>query len=258
MKTYQGYLIDLDGTMYHGMNRIEEAVTFVQTLYEKKVPYLFVTNNATQTPKEVVYKLQQMEIPATTNNVMTSALATAKYIRTKAPEATCYVIGEYGLKNALKQEGLHITITSEDVDYVVMGLDRDITYEKLSQASLAIQKGATFIATNMDQVIPTERGLFPGNGSLVSSVAYSTGIQPVVIGKPEQIIMKEALKQIHLSRKDVLMIGDNYETDILAGIHSKIDTLLVFSGVTQRNDLATVSKLPTYQIDRLDEWISYL
>lgn len=256
MKSYQGYLIDLDGTMYRGTEAIESAVKFVNALHNKDIPYLFVTNNSVSTQEDVSQRLNRMNIPSTPSNVLTSAMATATYIKSKIAHAKCFVIGGKGLNDALEKEG--VSITEQSPDYVVMGMDQNINYEKLTQACLAIRDGAQFISTNGDKAIPTERGFVPGNGSLTSVVSVSTGMEPMVIGKPQKTIMEEAISFINLPKENVLMIGDNYHTDILAGIHADIDTLLVFSGITQQEDIHTLQKLPTYQTENLEQWIKYL
>ena len=145
-------------------------------------------------------------------------------------------------------------MTDEDPDYVVVGIDRTITYEKLAKACIAVRNGATFISTNGDIAIPTERGLLPGNGSLTAVITVSTEVEPIFIGKPESIIMEQALTQLGTSKEETLMIGDNYRTDILAGIHAGIDTLLVHTGVTTKEHLETVEEQPVYTAQTLDEW----
>ena len=129
-----------------------------------------------------------------------------------------------------------------------------ITYEKLSVACLAVRNGATFISTNADIAIPTERGLLPGNGSLTSVVTVSTQTDPIFIGKPESIIMEQAMKVLGVSKEETLMVGDNYDTDIMAGMNAGIDTLLVHTGVTTREHLKGYDRKPTYTIDSLDQW----
>ncbi|WP_102345008.1 TIGR01457 family HAD-type hydrolase [Bacillus sp. Marseille-P3661] len=253
MKQYAGYLIDLDGTMYRGKERIEEAVHFVNMLKQKDVPYLFVTNNSSRTPEQVAAKLISMEIPATTEQVFTSSMATANFIAAENNHASVYFIGEEGLEYALKQAGL--TVVDENPDYVVMGIDREITYEKLAKGCLYIRAGAKYIATNSDIAIPTERGFLPGNGALSSVLTVSTGVQPLLIGKPEAIIMELALNTLGTTKEETLMIGDNYNTDILAGIHAGIDTLLVHTGVTTKEHLKTYEIQPTYVINSLEEWL---
>jgi|SRR5690625_1580966 len=259
LKSYKGYIIDLDGTMYRGNERIEAAAEFVDALYQRNIPYLFLTNNSTGTQEEFSNKLNKMEIKATPDQVFTTSLATAKYIHHLQPEARCLVIGERGLYDALKREGLHIVSDDDEVcDYVVIGLDRMITYEKLSRACLAINGGAGFVSTNSDIAIPTERGLIPGNGALTSVISVSTGVEPTFIGKPEQIIMQEALTYLGLSKDETLMIGDNYHTDILAGIHAGLDTLMVFTGITPYEEYPNLPQKPTYHVQNLFEWIENL
>ncbi|MCH1625540.1 TIGR01457 family HAD-type hydrolase [Fredinandcohnia quinoae] len=253
MKTYKGYLIDLDGTMYRGKERIEEASDFVKALNERGVPYLFVTNNSSRMPEQVAEKLRKFDIPATTEQVFTTSQATANYIYEKKQEATVYVIGEEGIRNAVLDKGF--TIQTENPDFVVVGIDRAITYEKLAYACLAVRNGATFISTNGDIAIPTERGLLPGNGSLTSVITVSTTVQPIFIGKPEKIIMEQAQQKLGIPLEDTLMIGDNYATDIMAGMNAGVDTLLVHTGVTTKEILKGYDKQPTYAINSLDEWI---
>lgn len=256
MKSYQAYLIDLDGTMYRGSEKIESAVRFVNRLSELKIPYLFVTNNSSQTPEAVAEKLQQYGVQATPEHVITSSIATASYIRKQKENAVVYMIGEDGLQQALTDEKLMITDKSDgqDIDYVVIGIDRKITYEKLAQACLAIRNGATFISTNADKAIPTERGFVPGNGALTSVLTTATGVEPIFIGKPERIIVELALERLNVHKDAVIMIGDNYDTDICSGINAGIDTLLVFTGVTTKEDLQKVKIQPTYTVQSLDDW----
>lgn len=252
MKQYEGYLIDLDGTMYRGTERIESAVRFVNRLREKHIPYLFVTNNSARTPAQVADKLRNFGVHATEELVFTTSQATANYIYEQQPEASIFVIGEEGIRTELQKKGFQFA--NETAQFVVVGLDRSITYEKLATACLAVRNGATFISTNGDIAIPTERGLLPGNGSLTSVIQTSTQIDPIYIGKPEPIIMRQALNVLGTKKERTLMVGDNYNTDILAGIRSGVDTLLVHTGVTTRELLKTYDVQPTYTADSLEEW----
>jgi 4-nitrophenyl phosphatase len=252
MKKYKGYLIDLDGTMYKGSEKIEEAGDFVKKLKEKEIPYLFVTNNSSRTPAQVALKLNEFEIPCEENQVFTTSQATANYIYDQKKDASLYVIGEEGIRTALEEKGF--IYAGENADYVVIGIDREISYEKLAVACLAVRNGATFISTNGDIAIPTERGLLPGNGSLTSVISVSTQTKPIFIGKPESIIMEQALKVLGTSKEETLMVGDYYDTDILAGMNAGLDTLLVHTGVTTKELLAGYNRKPTYAIDSLDQW----
>jgi len=256
MKQYKGYLIDLDGTMYRGEEQIEEASRFIEALKEKGIPYLFVTNNSTRKPEQVAEKLNRFNIPTTKEQVFTTSNATANYIKEQKENASVYMIGEEGLTHALEEVGLKIT--DDNPDFVVSGLDRDINYEKLAKACLAVRNGATFISTNGDIALPTERGLLPGNGSLTSVISVSTTVKPIFIGKPESIIMEQALKVLGVPKEDTLMVGDYYDTDILAGINTGIDTLLVHTGVTTKEMLSNYEVQPTYSVHSLEEWLQYI
>ncbi|WP_062354627.1 TIGR01457 family HAD-type hydrolase [Bacillus kwashiorkori] len=252
MKQYKGYLIDLDGTMYRGTEKIAAASDFVKSLVEANIPYLFLTNNSTRTPEQVASKLNEFDIPANSEQVFTSSLATANYIYNLQKGAKIYCIGEEGLFAALEEYGFQMA--KEDADYVVVGLDREVTYEKFAIACLAIRNGAKFISTNGDIALPTERGFMPGSGSLAALVSCSTATKPVTIGKPENIITDLALKVLGTKKEETLMVGDNYDTDILAGMNAGIDTLLVLTGVTTVEQLQKIDKQPTHIIQSLDEW----
>lgn len=253
---YEGYIIDLDGTTYRGNEIVEGAKEFIQYLQKENIPFIFLTNNSTYTQDAVVQKLKKLGIEATKEQVMTSSVATANFIERQKKNARCYMIGEVGLHDALLEK--NFTITDENCDYVIVGLDRNITYEKLAKATTLIREGATFIATNMDAAIPTDQGLQPGNGALVSALTVSSGVNPLIIGKPEKIIMEEALQQLGVSKDNVLMVGDNYFTDIQAGFNAEMDTLLVLTGFTSREDLKHVEVQPTYISENLIEWLKKL
>lgn len=249
---YKGYLIDLDGTAYRGTEVIKETLEFVKKLHEKQIPYLFLTNNSSKTPEMVAEVLQKHGYPVTEEQVYTPSLATAQYIYDQNPNAKVYMIGEIGLETALLEKGL--TLTADQPDYVVIGLDREINYEKYGLACLGIRQGATFISTNGDVAIPTERGLMPGNGALTSVISVSTGVDPIFIGKPEQIIMEKALELINIKAHEVAMIGDNYFTDILAGINANIPTIYIEGGVSRREEVMAYDALPTHILKDLTEF----
>ncbi|HWO94922.1 MAG TPA: TIGR01457 family HAD-type hydrolase [Bacillus sp. (in: firmicutes)] len=253
MKKYKGYLIDLDGTMYRGTELIQEARDFVMALKEKDIPYLFVTNNSTRTPRQVAEKLKQFDIPAEEEHVFTTSQATANYLYERNPSGSVYVIGEEGIHEAIQEKGF--VFKEENPDFVVVGLDRSINYEKLATACLAVRRGAMLVSTNGDIALPTERGLLPGNGSLTSVIAVSTKTKPLFIGKPESIIMEQALRVLGVPKEETLMVGDNYDTDIMAGMNAGLDTLLVHTGVTTKELLEGYEKKPTYTVDSLEEWI---
>lgn len=257
MKHYGAYLIDLDGTMYKGNDAIEGAREFIEYLSAQDIPYLFVTNNSSKEPAEVAERLKGLDIKATADDIITSAVATADYIANEQQDATVYMIGGNGLKTALKGKGLQVK-DDEFVDYVVIGLDEAITYEKLGIATLGVRNGAKFISTNKDVSIPKERGFMPGNGALTSVVSVSTGQEPVFIGKPEPVIMDMALSVLGLPKEEVAMVGDLYDTDILSGINVNIDTIHVQTGVTSLEEIQQKEVPPTYSFKDLNEVIAEL
>ncbi|MCI1987026.1 MAG: TIGR01457 family HAD-type hydrolase [Lactobacillus sp.] len=255
--TYKGYMIDLDGTMYRGRERIPEAKAFVERLQAKQIPFLFLTNNTTKSPAAVCQNLaDNHDVHATPSQVYTPALATAAWIQADnngdARGKSVYVIGELGLKQALLDIGL--TFNEYDPDYVVVGLDYDVTYHKFELATLAIKRGAKFIGTNADTNLPNERGQVPGAGSVIALVECSTQQKAFYIGKPEAIIMEQGLKRMGLTKDEVVMVGDNYKTDIKAGINAGIDTLLVYTGISTRAQVAAQSIQPTHQVASLADW----
>jgi 4-nitrophenyl phosphatase len=252
LKRYKGYLIDLDGTMYRGTEGIKEATEFVNKLNDLDLPYLFVTNNSSRTPAQVAEKLRGFGVKTEDEQVFTTSQATASYIYEQKNDASVYIIGEEGIRTAIQEKGL--VPSEEEADFVVVGIDRSINYEKFVTACLAVRKGATFISTNADIALPTERGLLPGNGSLTAVVSVSTQTEPIFIGKPEAIIMEQALKVLGIEKEETLMIGDNYDTDIMAGMNAGLDTLLVHTGVTTKKLLLGYEKKPTYVVDSLDQW----
>lgn len=251
-KEYAGYLIDLDGTMYNGTEKIDEAADFVERLRKADKPFLFLTNNSTSHAENVAEKLGAVsDVVAYPEEIFTSTMATISHLQ-KNKAKRLYVIGEGGLIEGLTSA--HFELTDRDVDAVVVGLDRKVTYQELETATLLIRAGAKFIATNPDTNMPTERGLVPGNGALVAFLEASTGVKATVIGKPEAIIMEAALEKIGLGKDEVVMVGDNYTTDIQAGIRNGVDTLLVLTGFTAKEDVATLPTPATHVVDTLDDW----
>lgn len=255
--SYRGYFIDLDGTIYKGKHRIPAAKRFIDRLQAHRIPFLFVTNNTTKMPVDVVRNLSvNHDIHVKESNVYTAGLATADYLDQVANDSgkakTAFVIGEKGLLQALSNRGF--TFTKERPNYVVVALDSHATYRDFAIATLAIQHGAAFIGTNPDTNIPNEKGMLPGAGALVKMVEYATQVKPIIVGKPKTVILRNALKLIHLRKNQVIMVGDNYMTDIAAGINFGIDTLLVYTGVSTRHQVVNQKIKPTYQIDSLDQW----
>ncbi len=250
---YKGYLIDLDGTIYQGKNRILAGERFIKRLQEKGIPYLLVTNNTTRTPEMVQSMLtNQFHVETGIETIYTATMATVDYMNDMNRGKTAYVIGETGLKSAIAAAGYVEEL--ENPAYVVVGLDSQVTYEMLAIATLAIQKGALFIGTNPDLNIPTERGLMPGAGALNALLEAATRVKPVFIGKPNAIIMNKSLEVLGIQRSEAVMVGDNYLTDIMAGIQNDIATILVTTGFTRPEEVPTLPIQPDHVLSSLDEW----
>lgn len=251
--SYKGYLIDLDGTIYQGKNRIPAGERFIKRLQERGIPYLLVTNNTTRTPEMVQDMLsKQFNVETGIETIYTATMATVDYMNDMNRGKTAYVIGETGLKSAIAAAGYVEEL--ENPAYVVVGLDSQVTYEMLAIATLAIQKGALFIGTNPDLNIPTERGLILGAGALNALLEAATRVKPVFIGKPNAIIMNKSLEVLGVKRSEAVMVGDNYLTDIMAGIQNDIATILVTTGFTRPEEVPTLPIQPDHVLSSLDEW----
>ena len=251
MKTY---LIDLDGTMYSGNTNIDGAREFIDYLQEKGLPYIFLTNNATRTKtqaKEHMLNLGFKNIKE--DDFFTSAIATAKYIAKNYSERKCFMIGESGLGEALKEE--NFIFVEDKVDFVVIGLDRKANYTKYSEALHHILAGAKFIATNSDRLL-ANNGLFDlGNGATVNMLEYASGVEAIKVGKPYQTILNILLEDKNLKKEDIVLLGDNLETDIKLGYEGNIETIMVCSGVHDENDIERLKVYPTKVVKNLRELI---
>jgi 4-nitrophenyl phosphatase len=222
------FLIDLDGTMYAGDLRIEHAEPFIGRLRELKLPFLFVTNNSSRTPEQVAAHLIRMGIAAKPEEIVTSSQATAHYIAVRKPGAKVFAIGEAGLRSAL--EGAGLELVEDQPDFVVQGIDRQFTYDKLARAVQFITDGAEYVLTNPDRLLPSDGRLVPGAGSIAASIQGALQIEPVVIGKPYEPIMRFALERLAFAEQ-VWAVGDNPATDILAGQAAGLRTALVQTGI---------------------------
>lgn len=194
----------------------------------------------------------QFHVETGIETIYTATMATVDYMNDMNRGKTAYVIGETGLKSAIAAAGYVEEL--ENPAYVVVGLDSQVTYDMLATATLAIQKGALFIGTNPDLNIPTERGLMPGAGALNALLEAATRVKPVFIGKPNAIIMNKSLEVLGIQRSEAVMVGDNYLTDIMAGIQNDIATILVTTGFTRPEEVPTLPIQPDHVLSSLDEW----
>ncbi|MEN9835614.1 MAG: hypothetical protein RL011_1807 [Pseudomonadota bacterium] len=237
-----GFLIDMDGVMYRGNQPIPGAIEFVRRLMDDQIPFLFLTNNSQRTKRDVVAKMHRMGIPIQEKHVFTSAISTAQYLAAQTPRGTAFVIGEGGLLNALHE--YDYSIVDNDPDYVVVGEGRTMTLELIEKAVKLIGRGAKLIATNMDPSCPTEGGLRPGCGAIVSMLEAATGKKAFSLGKPSPVMFRAARKELGLRTAETIMIGDTMETDILGATQMGYYSVLVLSGGTHKDELSKFSYRP--------------
>ena len=244
-----GYLIDMDGVIYHGHELIPGAERFINELLEADVPFLFLTNNSQRTRRDVATKLNRMGIEADESHVFTCAMATARYLAQQKPRGTAYVIGEGGLLTALHNNGY--SIVDRDPDYVVVGEGRTLTFEMTEAALGMIRGGAKLIATNLDPNCPTPTGMRPGCGAVVALLEAASGVKAFSVGKPNPIMMRATRKELGLTAEQTIMIGDTMETDIVGGTQLGYHTVLVLSGSTKREDLGKYAFRPDAVFDSI-------
>ena len=251
MKTY---IIDLDGTMYRGSTNINGAREFIDYLHSKNLPYMFLTNNATRTKKQAKEHMLNLGFKdIKEEDFFTSAMATAQYIAKNYTEKKCFMLGESGLEEALKD--CNLELVQENASFVVVGLDRNATYKDYSKALHHILVGAKFIATNPDRLLANNGTFDIGNGAVIDMLEYASGVEAIKIGKPYQTILNILLEEKKLKKEDLIFIGDNLETDIKLGYDAKIETIMVCSGVHTEKDIDRLKVYPTKVVKNLRELI---
>jgi NagD protein len=238
------YLIDMDGVIYRGTNMIPGADLFVERLEKLGRKFLFLTNSSDSTPVDLQGRLSAMGIQVDVECFYTSALATAAFLHAQKPEGKAFIIGERGLKEALFEVGY--TITEKDPDYVILGETKNYDFYQIATAIRLIDGGVPFIATNPDVTGPFDGGIIPACGSFAALIEKATGRIPYFIGKPNPLIMRKALRTLDVHSTETAIIGDRMDTDIVAGIESGLETILVLSGVTGQEDLLKYSYRPDF------------
>ncbi|MBY9008056.1 MAG: HAD-IIA family hydrolase [Candidatus Lokiarchaeota archaeon] len=242
LKEIKLVIFDLDGVIYRGKNLIPNVDKIIQELKDQSIKVVYNTNNSTITRKMYVERLEKLGIKSVISDFYTSASITTVEITKMKKKSTIFIIGEIGLKTELENCG-HVIIEEGDitnhVDFVVVGLDRNFNYNKLSFAQKCIlEKGAEFIATNSDTTLPVEKGLKPGAGVMVNAVMTCTNKEPKIIyGKPNPFGITKILEENRIQREYTCMIGDRLNTDILAGNRAGIKTIVVLTGVTTEEDI---------------------
>ena len=253
LQSKHGFVCDMDGVIYHGNQLLPGVKEFVEWLENNNKRFLFLTNNSGKSPKELAAKLRRMGLHVKEENFYTSALATAKFLSTQAPGCSAYVIGEPGLFNALYEAG--ITLNDVDPDYVIVGETFNYNLDSMCKAMRLVEKGARLIATNSDLTYPDEYGNVPACRALVAPIEITTGRKAYFIGKPNPLMMRTALHMIDSHSADSVMIGDNMQTDIIAGLESGMTTVLVLSGVSTLENIKVHPYRPTFILNGVGDII---
>ena len=235
LKNKKGFICDMDGVIYHGNKLLPGVREFVDWLYKEKKHFLFLTNSSERSPKELQQKLWRMGLDVDESHFYTSAQATAKFISSQAPGCSVFVIGGAGLIMALHDEG--ITMNDVDPDYVVIGEGNSYNYESIVKAVRLVLAGAKLIGTNSDLTGPSEDGILPACRAMIAPIEMATGQSAYFIGKPNPLIMRTGLRILGVHSEDAVMIGDRMDTDVVAGIETGLDTVLVLSGVTDPDEI---------------------
>ena len=244
LQNKKAFICDMDGVIYHGNKLLPGVPEFVEWLQREEKKFLFLTNSSARTLRELSQKLARMGLSVDESHFYTSARATAVFLAAQKPGGSAYVIGDAGIINALYDEGYSINDTNPD--YVVVSESANYDYARLCHAVKLVFGGAKLIGTNPDLTGPTEEGIVPATGSLMAPIELTTGAKAYYVGKPNPLMMRNALKKLECIREDTVIVGDRMDTDIIAGVEAEITTTLVLSGVTQREDLSSYAYQPDY------------
>jgi 4-nitrophenyl phosphatase len=230
-------ILDMDGVIWRGDAPIGDLAATFQSIRDRGLKFVFATNNSTKTSEQYVAKLKGFGVDIEPWQVVTSSQAAARAIVQNFPQGTkALVIGEDGLRIPMEQEGFEIVSleNAPQAQVVVMGMDRGVSFEKLSEATLLIRQGVQFYATNMDKTFPTPRGQIPGAGAWAAVIITATNVEPIVAGKPFPFLMELSLEKLGTKKEETLVVGDRLETDIAAGQRIGCPTALVLSGVSTK------------------------
>ena len=251
LRSKKGFLCDMDGVIYHGNHLLQGVKEFVDWLYANDKKFLFLTNSSERSPRELSQKLARLGLDISEDHFYTSAMATASFLKSQKLAGSAYVIGEAGLINAIYDAGFSMNDINRD--YVVVGETSSYSYDKIVRAVRLVLGGAKLIGTNPDLTGPGESGILPATKALVAPIELATGKQAYYIGKPNPLMMKHGVKRLGVSTEDAAIIGDRMDTDIIAGIETSVDTVLVLSGVTDREGIEMFPYRPMHILEGVFE-----
>jgi len=248
LQNKKAFICDMDGVIYHGSKLLPGVLEFVEWLQKADKKFVFLTNSSARTLRELSQKLARMGLDVDESHFYTSARATAAFLAAQRPGGSAYVIGDAGIINALYEEGYSINDTNPD--YVVVSESPNYDYARICHATKLVLNGAKLIGTNPDLTGPIEGGqIVPATGALLAPIELATGSKAYYVGKPNPLMMRNALKNLGCRREETAIVGDRMDTDIIAGVEAEIATVLVLSGVTQREDLPKYAYQPDYILD---------
>ena len=251
----KGFICDMDGVIYHGNEILDGVRDFVNWMIENDKKFVFLTNSPERTPHELSMKLFRMGLSVSADHFYTSAMATAEFLSSQTPGCTAYVIGEAALSKALYDQKIYMNDINPD--YVVVGETRTYSFEKIEKAIALVNKGAKLIGANPDTIGVTEQGIMPATGALVAPIEIATGKKTYFVGKPNPLMLRHGLNKLGCHSSDIAFIGDRMDTDIIAGIESNVDTVLVLSGVTSIEDIDKFPYRPKYVVGGVGDIIKY-
>ncbi|MEY4993669.1 MAG: hypothetical protein RIS82_791 [Actinomycetota bacterium] len=237
------WLTDMDGVLVHEGHVLPGASELIEQWQTNGTPFLVLTNNSIYTPRDLAARLQSGGLNVPEDRIWTSALATAAFLDKQKPKGTAYVIGETGLTQALHEIGY--VQTDNNPDYVVLGETRNFNFDMLTKAVRLINAGARFIATNPDATGPSAEGPLPATGSVAALITKATGMEPYIVGKPNPMMFRSAMRKIGAHSESTGMIGDRMDTDVVAGIEAGLHTVLVLTGIADDAEIAKYPFRPT-------------
>ncbi len=261
LKNKKLYLLDMDGTLYLDEQLFDGVPAFLANIHQRGGRYLFLTNNSSRGIEGYLAKMERLGLPATAEDFLTSTDATIHIIRKEYPDRLMYVVGTESLKQQLRAAGFHLCEEpSADVSLLLIGFDRELTYRKLEDACILLNRGVDYLATNPDWVCPTSFGFEPDCGSICEMLWHATKRKPRVIGKPQPEMVELALARTGFSWEETVVVGDRLYTDIACGINAGVDTIFVLSGEGKKEDIEEMNIHPTWTLsgvreilDRMDE-----
>ena len=229
----KNYLIDMDGVLISGKTLIPGANAFIEKLKSKGIKFLVLTNNSIYTQVDLAHRLKTIGLEIEAEQIFTSAMATAAFMKSQKDRGSAFVIGETGLTVAIHNAGY--ILTTQEPDFVVLGETFDYAFQQVTKAVRLIVAGTPFIATNPDPTGPSEGGVVPACGAMAALIEKASGRKPFFCGKPNPFMMRSALNYLGVHSENTVMVGDRMDTDVVAGIQSGMETILVLSGVTSHN-----------------------